>query len=405
MYPTIYHAVKDLFGVDLPFLKILQSFGFFVAIAFLTAGYFFAKELKRMEKEGLIRSTIRKVMKGEPATNAELITNGVFGFLLGYKLVGFIWDYGALSVNPRQYMLSLQGSLVGGLITAAIFTWLKYKEKEKARVPEPKLMEVPYHPYEHVSNMTLVAAIAGLLGAKLFHILENFPDFMRDPVGMVFSFSGLTMYGGLIVGGLSVIYYAKKNGLIFEYVIDSCAPGLMLAYGVGRVGCHVAGDGDWGIPNTHLKPGWLSFLPDWMWSYNYPNNVNMECNPFIGGTPEYLNCHCDWRETPYLVAKVYPTAFYEAVTCILLFFLIWSIRRKIKIPGILFSIYLIMNGTERFFIEQIRENTVLFKIGTYTVTQAMFIAIGLILLGISGIIYFRRKVQKTPTLPHEPAQS
>jgi phosphatidylglycerol:prolipoprotein diacylglycerol transferase len=405
MYPTIYHAVKDLFGVDWPFLKILQSFGFFVAIAFLTAGYFFALELKRKEKEGLLKSTMRKVMKGEAATQTELLTNGIFGFLLGYKLVGFVWDYGKLSGNPREYMLSMQGSVVGGLIFAALFTWLKYKDKEKMRLPEPKLVEVPFHPYEHVSNMTLIAAVAGLLGAKLFHILENLSSFASDPFGLIFSFSGLTMYGGLILGGLSVIYYARKNGLAFAHVIDSCAPGLMLAYGVGRIGCHVAGDGDWGIPNTLAKPGWLRFLPDWIWSYNYPNNVNMECNPFIDKTIEHTNCHCNWQDTPYLVARVFPTPFYEAVICIALFFLLWSLRKKIRVPGVIFSLYLILNGVERFFIEQIRENTTLFKIGNYTVTQAMLIAICLIVLGTTGIILFRREAKKTPSIPNEQPES
>jgi phosphatidylglycerol:prolipoprotein diacylglycerol transferase len=70
MYPTIYHAVKDLFGVEMPFLRILQSFGFFVAISFLLAGYFFSAELKRKEQEGLLQAGTRKVMKGEPATQS-----------------------------------------------------------------------------------------------------------------------------------------------------------------------------------------------------------------------------------------------------------------------------------------------------------------------------------------------
>jgi phosphatidylglycerol:prolipoprotein diacylglycerol transferase len=156
MYPTIYHAVKDLFGADIPALKIFQSFGFFVAIAFLVAGYFFAAELRRKEREGLVLASTRKVMKGEPASQSDLITNAIFGFLLGYKLIGFIWDYSTISNNPRDYMLSVQGSIVGGIILAIAFTFMKYREKEKVRVPEPKLIEVPLHPYEHVSNMTLI---------------------------------------------------------------------------------------------------------------------------------------------------------------------------------------------------------------------------------------------------------
>jgi phosphatidylglycerol:prolipoprotein diacylglycerol transferase len=407
MYPTIYHAVKDLFGVEIPFLKILQSFGFFVAISFLLAGYFFSHELKRKERLGLVKSTFRKVMKGEPASSSDLITNGIFGFLIGYKLIGFLWNYGSITGNPRDYMLSMQGNVIGGFLLAAIFAVMKYREKEKLRLPEPKLTDVPFHPYEHVSNMTLIAAVAGLLGAKLFHILENLGDFRADPIGMAFSFSGLTMYGGLIIGGLSVVYYAHRNGMDIRYVIDACAPGLMLAYGVGRIGCHVAGDGDWGIPHTAAKPGWFP-LPDWIWSYNYPNNVNQECNPYIQGTLERANCHCNWNETPYLIAKVFPTPFYEAVTCIALFFVLWALRKHIRIPGMVFSIYLIMNGIERFFIEQIRENTVLFKINDYTVTQAMFIAICLLVLGLTGIYYFRRKASGEPINPpaaQEPPQS
>ncbi|MFI5149558.1 MAG: prolipoprotein diacylglyceryl transferase [Bacteroidia bacterium] len=394
MYPTIYDAFKDLLGSHMPswlsWLKILQSFGFFVAISFLLAGYYFAKELRRKEQEGILHSTTRKILKGERASQSELITNGVLGFLVGYKLLGLILGGAEVGDNPRDFMMSTQGSLLGGIAIGALFTWMKYREKEKGRLPEPKLFEVPYHPYEHVSNMTLIAAVAGLLGAKLFHILENLPDFMINPVGMIFSFSGLTMYGGLIVGGLAVIYYGRRNGLPFAHLIDACAPGLMLAYGTGRIGCHVAGDGDWGIPHTAPKPGWLNFLPDWVWSYDYPNNVNKECNPYIQNSAEYLQCHCSWQHTPHLIARVFPTPFYEAFICIGLFFVLWALRKRIKIPGIIFSVYLIMNGVERFFIEQIRENTIFFKLGSYTVTQAMFIAICLIILGITGIVYFRR---------------
>jgi phosphatidylglycerol:prolipoprotein diacylglycerol transferase len=401
MYPTIYHAVKDLFGIDYRPLMILQSFGFFVAISFLLAGYFFADELKRKERQGLVKSTLRKVMKGEAATQSELITNAVFGFIIGYKIIGFLWSYEAKTSNPRDYMLSLQGNIFGGIILAAVFVWMKYREKEKTRLPEPKLVDVPYHPYEHVSNMTLIAAVAGLLGAKLFHILENLGQFFENPMALIFSFSGLTMYGGLIVGGLAVIYYARKQGMDIRYVIDACAPGLMLAYGVGRIGCHVAGDGDWGIPHTSPAPGWI---PSWLWSYNYPNNVNTECNPYIAGTPDYLNCHCDWQQTPYLVARVFPTPLYEAIICIGLFLLLWAFRKRIRIPGMMFSIYLIMNGIERFCIEQIRENTVLFKIGNYTVTQAMFIATCLFTLGLAGVFYFRKKAAAEPHMPEMDAQ-
>ena len=74
-------------------------------------------------------------------------------------------------------------------------------------------MEQLFHPYQHVGNMTMIAAIAGLLGAKIFHNLENLDSFFRNPIDSLISFSGLTMYGGLICGSIAVLYYAHKQKL------------------------------------------------------------------------------------------------------------------------------------------------------------------------------------------------
>ena len=87
MYPSLYYAFKDLFGIDLPFLKMVQMFGFFVALAFLTSAYFWTKELKRKEKEGLLSPSSNKVLKGQKATSSELFFSGLIGFLIGYKLL------------------------------------------------------------------------------------------------------------------------------------------------------------------------------------------------------------------------------------------------------------------------------------------------------------------------------
>jgi hypothetical protein len=88
------------------------------------------------------------------------------------------------------------------------------------------------------------------------------------------------MYGGLIMAGFMVIRYFKKNGIpcVARYG-HSAAPGVMLAYGIGRIGCQVSGDGDWGIVNNATAPGWM---PKWLWSYSYPNNVNSVGIPFTG---------------------------------------------------------------------------------------------------------------------------
>ena len=131
-----------------------------------------------------------------------------------------------------------------------------------------------------------------------------------------------------------------------------------------------------------------SWLPDWLLAYSYPHNVNNVGLPIAGCEGEYCNA---------LPTGVFPTPFYESVACILLFLALWRLRKKITVPGVLFCTYLIFNGIERFFIEQIRVNTTLFMIGDYKVTQAMFIAIILILLGIAGILFFRRRAGRAST--------
>jgi prolipoprotein diacylglyceryltransferase len=383
MYPTISDLINDLFGIYIPLP--IQSFGFFVAIAFILAAYFFAKELARKEAEGKLFPTIKRVKVGHKATPYELATSGTTGFIIGYKVLPAILDYSGFVSNPQEFILSLNGSFIGGLIGGGISAYLKYREREKERLDKPTIKEIQIRPADHVGNMTIIAAVAGLLGAKIFHNLENPAEFLADPIGALLSFSGLTMYGGLICGGGAVIYYANKNKLKIEHVIDACAPALMLAYGVGRIGCHVSGDGDWGIVNTLPQPEFLSFLPEWFWAYDYPNNVINEGVPI----PGCVGNHCN-----VLPDKVFPTPLYEAIACTGIFGVLWAIRNKITIPGFMFSIYLILNGTERFFIEKIRVNEKYSILGFHP-TQAEIIAVVLILLGVTGLIYFKKKSEKT----------
>ena len=382
MYPNLYYAFKDLFGVAPEFLKMFQSFGFFVALAFLAAGYFFSQELKRKEAEKLVFARQAELTDAGEISLLDYIGNALLGFLLGFKLIFIAFNFGLFLENTQQLILSLKGSLPGGIGIAALMVFLKYREgagRKKNANAHPATLVV--HPYQHVGNMTSVAAIAGLLGAKIFHNLENWGDFMADPIGSLLSFSGLTMYGGLIFGSLAVIYYAKKHGIATLPLIDACAPGLMLAYGVGRIGCQVAGDGDWGIDNLQPKPSWLSFLPDSFWAFRYAHNVNE-----VGiGIPGCIGKYCTQLPNP-----VFPTPLYESIACILLFFVLWGVRKKITQPGSLFSLYLVFNGFERFLIEKIRINT-LYHIFGRGITQAEIISSILFLLGVMGLVYFNKQ--------------
>ena len=374
MYPTISHLIYDLFGVNIPLP--IQTFGFWVAISFLAAAWVVTMELKRKESEGFLSAVKVKEIIGKKLSAQEIISSVLVGFGIGFKGVEALFHYSDLVANPQDFILSTRGNLLGGLLIAGIAFYLKWKENQKTILAIPKEIEKTVHPFELVGNITMIAAISGIIGAKIFHNLENFDTFLADPIGQLMSFSGLTFYGGLIAGAISVIWYAKKYQINIKHLIDSAAPALMLAYGVGRIGCQMSGDGDWGIDNLAPKPEWMSFLPDWMWSYNFPHNVINAGIPIEGCTGNFCM---------QLANPVWPTAFYEVVMSITIFGILWAMRKHIKVPGALFFIYLAFNGIERFFIEKVRINTEYNILGG--ITQAEIISFCLVLIGIIGTTY------------------
>ena len=100
---------------------------------------------------------------------------------------------------------------MGGIVGAILSVYSKYKEYAKQSLPKPKTIQEKIHPYQIVGNITMLAAVSGLIGAKIFHNLENMDAFLADPMGQLLSFSGLTFYGGLICGTAVVIWYAKTQ--------------------------------------------------------------------------------------------------------------------------------------------------------------------------------------------------
>ena len=235
-------------------------------------------------------------------------------------------------------------------------------------------------PHQRVGDITIVAAISGILGARLFSILENFGDFIQDPIGQLFSGSGLTIYGGLILAFIVVTWYVRKKGITPIHVMDAAAPALIVGYAVGRMGCQLAGDGDWGIVNAAAVPDWF-FLPDWLWSFDYPRNVLNE---------GVLMENCVGRYCHRLDPPVYPTPAYEIIMGAVIFIILWMLRKKAKVAGTIFFVYVLLNGVERFIIENIRVNPRYTFLGI-ELSQAQYIALGLVAVGAIGLYQLYRK--------------
>ncbi|HAL65068.1 MAG TPA: diacylglyceryl transferase [Bacteroidales bacterium] len=386
MYPKISDLINDIFGthIQLP----IQSYGMMMAIAFVVAGLILNSELKRKERERILKPHSKKIIEGLPATPFEIASSGFIAFILGFKIIGIILDYKFFVDNPQEYILSWKGSWLGGILVGGFSAYYTWHSKEKKKLSKPKTKFVEIHPHELTLNILFVAAVFGLIGAKLFDMMEHLDELFRDPLGTLFSFSGLAFYGGLILGAIAVILYTKKYDIAFEHIADATAPALMLAYAVGRIGCQLAGDGCWGIPNPNPKPQWLSFLPNWLWSFNYPHNVINEGIPIPG---------CEGQHCFVLPQPVFPTPLYETIICTLFFLILWGIRKKLSIPGLLFGIYLMLNALERFFIEEIRVNQNYKIIGSIELSQAQIIAIAIFITGVALSFIFYRKYKKLQT--------
>ncbi len=436
MYPNLYYAFKDWFGVEWHGLSFLNTFGLMVAMGFVTAAVVLSKELQRKEKEGLLSPREEMITVGKPASFTDLIINAFVGFIFGYKILGLFFNKPE-GVDPQDYIFSAEGNIAGGLVLAGILTWFKWWEKNKQKLKEPERRNVRIWPHDRVGDIIILGLIFGIIGAKLFDNLENWDDFIQDPIGRLFSASGLTFYGGLILASIAICWYAAKKGIKVIHLVDAAGLALLLAYAVGRIGCQVSGDGDWGIYNSayvvnaegkvveagpgdyqaqlkkhasyylkgevydkdstlvqvtdrtyetldqvpHRSMKAPSFLPVWMAAYTYPQNVNKDGVQMADCTEE----HCRALPQP-----VFPTPFYETVACTLLFLILWAIRRRIKVPGVMFGIYLIVNGLERFTVELFRVNNTYSILG-FNPTQAEIISALLIIAGIILIIFVKRK--------------
>jgi phosphatidylglycerol:prolipoprotein diacylglycerol transferase len=197
-------------------------------------------------------------------------------------------------------------------------------------------------PIDWAYEMVISAVVGGLIGARAYYLIQNHGSLHGSLLGNVFGGSGLVWYGGLLGGTVAVLLWARWRDFLSLKLVDIAAVGLPLGYAIGRIGCQVAGDGDYGKPSS---------LP---WAMGYPH----------GTTP-----------TPDGVT-VQPTPIYETVSMGLVALLLWHWRDRFR-PGVLFALYLVFAGLERFIVEFWRRNH---HVGL-GLTAAQFESLGLLVAG------------------------
>lgn len=261
---------------------------------------------------------------------------------------------------------------------------------EKDALGREKVRDSLVPPSALMTLVVGVAALLGIAGAKLFHILENLGDFAKDPVGMIFSSGGLTFYGGLIVAAVGVALYLRKKGLSVPIAADAIAPTIPLGYAIGRIGCYLSGDGDWGVCSTlAAKPAWL---PGALWSETFPRNIfGVDVIEYTAGQMQQAGMD------PSACASatgVYPTMLYETAMGLVAFGVLWALRRHAHAPGWLFGLMMVLLGLSRFAVEHIRVNNVGSLLGI-PVTQAQVISVALML---AGLVIMLRRWKPTPAV-------
>ena len=198
---------------------------------------------------------------------------------------------------------------------------------------------------EVASACVVWAAVGGIVGARLWLVLDAWSAFVRAPVSFLLTGGGFVWYGGLLGGALAVTMLFRREGIPWLRGADAVAPGIVLGQAIGRIGCQVAGDGDWGRETT---------LP---WGMAYPHAV-------VG-----------WDKPPGVY--VHPTPVYECLAYLAIFAVLWRMRREPAADGTIFSTYLVLSGLARFLVEFVRINPpVVLGLTQAQLTSLLLVAVG-----------------------------
>ena len=224
---------------------------------------------------------------------------------------------------------------------------------------------------EYSSSIVIVAAVAGLVGSRVYAILDDLPTYLADPKSMIFSGSGFVFYGGMIGGLIGAYLVSRWYRIGLGVTMDMCGPALAIGQAIGRIGCQLSGDGDWGLPST---------LP---WAMSYPKAIV----GWNSDTVLKLDDHYRLVSGYFPGVRVHPAPIYETILYVGVFTILWSMRRTSHPAGRIMYWYLLLGGAARFIVEFWRINPRVF----YMLSEAQLIAIGMMVIGGVGLILTREK--------------
>jgi len=219
-------------------------------------------------------------------------------------------------------------------------------------------------------DITIIAVFCGVVGSKLLFIIENINEFFNSPLKIAFSSGGFTFLGGLILSFIASWIYIRVRKYNFLQSADAIAPSLILAYGIGRIGCHLAGDGDYGIPTS---------LP---WGTNYQHGIVPPTHLFNG--TEYAAAFPNGifpNNTP-----LHPTPIYEFIASLIIFLILWKFRKSNWRDGKIVTLYFILSSASRFLVEFIRLNPKIL----WGLSEAQIISTIVLIIGVTGFIYLSK---------------
>jgi phosphatidylglycerol:prolipoprotein diacylglycerol transferase len=206
-------------------------------------------------------------------------------------------------------------------------------------------------------NIIGTTGLAGLVGARLYHLLEAPSEFFAHPLRLLFSTTGFAWFGAVIGGFVALVLLARHYQMKILLMLDIASPAAAIGYGVGRIGCLISGDGDYGIPTA---------LP---WGMSFPNG--------LVPTTE----------------KVHPTPIYEFLGAMLIGYILWRVGARaidgLRPAGEVFALYLILTGVARFLVEIIRINPRSF----FGLTNAQAASIASVLAGVFLLLALLRRIR------------